>query len=93
MENLESRVLVVGAGLAGLAAARELAHLGYRVTVLEARDRVGGRLSSNSLGDGNSAVDLGAVSRGDIFVCSLCNSGDVVSGHTIHVTVSTHPSF
>ncbi|CAM9271273.1 unnamed protein product, partial [Sphacelaria rigidula] len=60
MENLESRVLVIGAGLAGLAAARELAHLGYRVTVLEARDRVGGRLSSNSLDDGNSAVDLGA---------------------------------
>lgn len=60
MESLESRVLVVGAGLAGISAARELSHRGYRVTVLEARDRVGGRLSSN-FDDGNSAVDLGAV--------------------------------
>lgn len=37
-------VLVAGAGLAGLAAARELEALGARVTVIEARDRVGGRV-------------------------------------------------
>jgi monoamine oxidase len=38
------RVLVVGAGLAGLAAAHELASVGYDVTVLEARKRIGGRV-------------------------------------------------
>ena len=38
------RVVVVGAGFAGLACSDELAAAGYRVTVLEARDRVGGRV-------------------------------------------------
>ena len=37
------RVLVLGAGIAGLAAARALSQLGYEITVLEARDRIGGR--------------------------------------------------
>jgi monoamine oxidase/CRP-like cAMP-binding protein len=48
------RVLVIGAGIAGLAAARALSQLGYEVTVLEARDRIGGRCWTV---DG---VDLGA---------------------------------
>lgn len=61
---MESRVIVVGAGLAGLSAARELSHRGYQVIVLEARGRVGGRLwsSSKNLGnDPSSSIDLGAV--------------------------------
>jgi monoamine oxidase len=37
-------VVVAGAGLAGLAAARDLASMGAKVTVIEARDRVGGRV-------------------------------------------------
>jgi NADPH-dependent 2,4-dienoyl-CoA reductase/sulfur reductase-like enzyme len=40
------RVVVIGAGLAGLCAAYELDGLGYEVTVYEARDRVGGRVHS-----------------------------------------------
>lgn len=51
-------VIVLGAGLAGLAAARDLANAGADITVLEARDRVGGRVKQSSLSDGR-IVQLG----------------------------------
>lgn len=62
---MESRVIVVGSGLAGLSAARELSHRGYDVTVLEADSRVGGRLLSAKV-EGGAAIDLGAVRSGMI---------------------------
>jgi predicted NAD/FAD-dependent oxidoreductase len=51
--------VVIGAGFAGLAAAEALAAAGVEVTVLEASDRVGGRVRSYELDDG-SVVELGA---------------------------------
>lgn len=42
--KVPKHVVVAGAGLAGLAAARELASRGVRVTIFDARDRVGGRV-------------------------------------------------
>ena len=50
-------VVVVGAGFAGLSAARDLVQLGHDVVVLEGRDRVGGRSSTTTIAD--TPVDLG----------------------------------
>ena len=52
------RVVVVGAGFAGMAAATELLAGGHEVTVLEARDRVGGRVWSVPFG--GTVVERGA---------------------------------
>lgn len=46
------RILVLGAGMAGLTAALALLRRGHEVTVIEAQDRIGGRLLSLPIGDG-----------------------------------------
>lgn len=58
MDGARYDAVVVGAGLAGLTAARELAKAGKSVRVFEARGRVGGRTLSQALGP--DVVDLGA---------------------------------
>jgi hypothetical protein len=47
--KINKRVVVIGAGISGLTAAVELEKLGYEVTVLEARDRIGGRIYTHEL--------------------------------------------
>lgn len=66
------RVLVLGAGLAGLSAAWELQQLGYEVTVLEGRDRVGGRVWTvrDGFQDGQYA-EMGAVRIPDVHELTL----------------------
>jgi monoamine oxidase len=58
VDELEADVVVVGAGLAGLTAAREVQRAGKTVVVLEARDRVGGRTLNEPIGDGK-VVEVG----------------------------------
>lgn len=54
------RIAVVGAGLAGATAARILADEGFDVVVVEARERVGGRIDTVELGEWPFSVELGA---------------------------------
>ncbi|MGF1575683.1 MAG: FAD-dependent oxidoreductase, partial [Cyanophyceae cyanobacterium] len=57
--STKKRTLVIGAGLAGLAAAKELKRHGHEVVILEARDRIGGRIwTSHKWQD--LPLDLGA---------------------------------
>jgi monoamine oxidase len=58
MDRRQAEVVVIGAGLAGLAAARELRAAGRDPVVLEARDRVGGRTLNADIGNGK-VVELG----------------------------------
>jgi len=48
---------VIGAGMAGLRCSRVLARSGFKVTILEARDRIGGRVHQQS--SGGYLVDMG----------------------------------
>lgn len=56
-------VVIVGAGFAGLTAARELSRQGLTVRVLEARDRVGGRVRAGNIAGVN--VDVGGQWHGE----------------------------
>jgi monoamine oxidase len=59
MEEVHFDVLVVGAGISGLTAAKLLAQAGLRVAVVEARARVGGRIYTTRAGDA-LPIELGA---------------------------------
>ena len=52
-------VVVVGAGITGLTSARRLSQSGYDVAVVEAKDRVGGRLDKAELGVDGKYTDTG----------------------------------
>jgi monoamine oxidase len=55
-----SSIIIIGAGAAGLSAARSLSKTGKQVTVLEARNRVGGRIFTSTDGGFSQPVENGA---------------------------------
>ncbi|KAJ4877335.1 Lysine-specific histone demethylase 1-like protein 1 [Raphanus sativus] len=59
-------VVVVGAGLAGLVAARQLLSMGFRVLVLEGRDRPGGRVKTRKMRGGDGGVEAMADVGGSV---------------------------
>src|SRR5262249_4424352 len=56
----EHEVIVIGAGVAGLAAARHLHDAGLTATVLDARDRIGGRIFTIRDSRSTLPIELGA---------------------------------
>lgn len=77
-------VLIAGAGLAGLTAAKALTEAGARVTVVEARDRVGGRTLTQTIG--GATFDLGAQWIGPTQerMRALCEQLGVETFHTFN---------
>ncbi len=74
-KNRKPRVVVLGAGLAGLAAAYELTKQNIEVVVLEARNRIGGRVLSHEIdSDKKLTIELGAewVGNSHERVIALC---------------------
>jgi len=59
-ETLRAGIVVIGAGIAGLSAARSLAAAGESVILIEARDRVGGRILTERDAATDLPVELGA---------------------------------
>ena len=58
MQKSKKHVVVVGGGIAGTSAAHELTRLGYKVTILEKQNRLGGRVHSHLVN--GTAVEMGA---------------------------------
>ena len=83
-DRVEADVCVVGAGYAGLTAARRLTQAGKSVVVLEARDRVGGRIWTHRL-DGGASVDRGGA--------WLAPKHDAVFGLAREVDVQTYKTY
>ncbi|PYV78832.1 MAG: FAD-dependent oxidoreductase [Acidobacteria bacterium] len=59
-QNDEKSVLIIGGGIAGLAAASKLGEAGFSVVVLEARNRIGGRILTQHDSSSDAAIEFGA---------------------------------
>ncbi|KDP30478.1 hypothetical protein JCGZ_16157 [Jatropha curcas] len=87
-EFTKSKVIIIGAGLAGLAAARQLMRFGFKVTVLEGRKRAGGRVYTKKMeGGGGNKVTASADLGGTVLTGTLGNPLGILArqlGQSLH---------
>ena len=102
MMNQNPEIIIIGAGAAGLMAARELGKAGKKVLILEARDRIGGRILSLNESDfgypaqggaewvhGEAPVTRGLIKEADLTL--IPEDGEIWSNRT--GTLSLHKQF
>ncbi|CAL1387017.1 unnamed protein product [Linum trigynum] len=95
----KARVIIIGAGLAGLAAARQLMRLGFTVTVLEGRKRPGGRVYTKKMeleGGGANRVSASADLGGSVLTGTLGNPLGILArqlGHSLHKVTDKCPLY
>lgn len=85
-EPSKQNVIVIGAGLAGLAAARQLMRFGFKVTILEGRKRAGGRVYTKKM-EGGNRVSAAAELGGSVLTGTHGNPLGIVArqlGHMLH---------
>src|SRR5205085_11050907 len=92
MDSFQPDVLIIGAGIAGLAAAAKLSNAGLRVLVLEARDRIGGRVLTVQPADLGVGVEVGGgvVHGRSAQIFDLIKSGGLEGGKSEGQTVCSN---
>ena len=97
-KDSDAHVLVVGGGPAGLEAARALGQRGYRVTLAEAGDELGGRVSRESRLPGLAAwarvrdhrlTQIGRMTNVETYLASRLDANQVIAFGADHVAIAT----
>uniref|UniRef100_A0A803NWH0 SWIRM domain-containing protein n=1 Tax=Cannabis sativa TaxID=3483 RepID=A0A803NWH0_CANSA len=86
-EPSKPNVVIIGAGFAGLAAARQMLRFGFKVTVLEGRKRAGGRVYTKKMEGGGNRVSAAAELGGSVLTGTSGNPLGIVArqlGSTLH---------